>query len=199
LSKRWGWSPYHRWCSNQKLCSNQRLCSKWKVSGKRRLNRTTVSTNRNLQVWCNGRYSATGIKIARRKLRECRNKTRNRMPKRTPGSTRWGLRRCWNRSIQRMVLSLKFRPHVATRTPHRQNRKEVIHGTRLIPQHSKRVKTIQNGQKIARRFTSSGRARACAQQLRTRRAYVHKARLFGEKPARLLNDAFIETGRLPNH
>jgi hypothetical protein len=65
-------------------------------------------------------------------------------------------------SIRGHLLSLKFRPHVATRTPHRQNRKEVIHGTRLIPQHSKRVKTIQNGQKIARRFTSYGRARVCA-------------------------------------
>jgi hypothetical protein len=64
-------------------------------------------------------------------------------------------------SIRGHLLSLKFRPHVATRTLHRQNRKEVIHGTRLIPQHSKRVKTIQNGQKIARRFTSSGRARIC--------------------------------------
>jgi hypothetical protein len=60
------------------------------------------------------------------------------------------------------MLSLKFRPHVATRTPHRQHRKAVIHGTRLIPQHSKRVKTIQNGQKIARRFTPTRRARACA-------------------------------------
>jgi hypothetical protein len=59
------------------------------------------------------------------------------------------------------VLSLKFCPHVATRTPHRQNRKEFIHGTRLIPQHSKRVKTIQNGQKSARHFTSSGRVRVC--------------------------------------
>jgi hypothetical protein len=62
-------------------------------------------------------------------------------------------------SIRGHLLSLKFRPHVATRTPHRQNKKEVIHGTRLTPQHNKRVKTIQNGQKIPRRFTSSGGAR----------------------------------------
>jgi hypothetical protein len=41
-----------------------------------------------------------------------------------------------------MVLSLKFRPHMATRTPHHQNRKKVIHGTKLIPQHSKRVKKL---------------------------------------------------------
>jgi hypothetical protein len=39
-----------------------------------------------------------------------------------------------------ILLSLKFRPHMATRTPHRQNRNEVIHGTGLIPQHCKRVK-----------------------------------------------------------
>jgi hypothetical protein len=41
-------------------------------------------------------------------------------------------------SIRGHLLSLKFRPHRATRTPHRQHRKTVIHGTRLIPQHSKR-------------------------------------------------------------
>ena len=100
LSKRWGWSPYRRWSSNQKLCSNRRLCSKWIVSGKRKWNRTTLSTNGNLQVWCIERYSATRIRIAERKLRECRNKNRNRMPRRTPRSTRWGLQRFWNRSIQ---------------------------------------------------------------------------------------------------
>jgi hypothetical protein len=43
-------------------------------------------------------------------------------------------------SIRGHLLSLKFRPHMATRTLHRQNRKEVIHGTGLIPQHCKRVK-----------------------------------------------------------
>jgi hypothetical protein len=42
------------------------------------------------------------------------------------------------RMKQQGLLSLKFRPHRATRTPHRQHRKTVIHGTRLIPQHSKR-------------------------------------------------------------
>jgi hypothetical protein len=63
-------------------------------------------------------------------------------------------------SIRGHLLSLKFRPHRATRTPHHQHRKTVIHGTRLIPQHSKRVKTIQNGQKITKRFAPTGRARA---------------------------------------
>jgi hypothetical protein len=64
-------------------------------------------------------------------------------------------------SIRGHLLSLKFRPHRATRTPHRQNRKEVIHGTRLIPQHSKRVKTIQNDQKSKGALQNMG-ARACA-------------------------------------
>jgi hypothetical protein len=42
-----------------------------------------------------------------------------------------------------IMLSLKFRPHMATRTPHRQNRTgTVIHGTGLIPQHCKRVKKL---------------------------------------------------------
>jgi hypothetical protein len=43
-------------------------------------------------------------------------------------------------SIRGHLLSLKFRLHMATRTPHRQNRTGVIHGTGLIPQHCKRVK-----------------------------------------------------------
>jgi hypothetical protein len=105
LSKRQGWSPYHRWSSNWKLCLNRRLCSNWNVSSKRKLNRTTLSTNRNLQVWCNGQDSATRIRIARRKLRECQSKTGNRVPRkiRTTWRTGWGLQRCWNRSIQRMV------------------------------------------------------------------------------------------------
>jgi hypothetical protein len=34
-------------------------------------------------------------------------------------------------SIRGHLLSLKFRPHRATRTPHRQHRKTVIHGTRI--------------------------------------------------------------------
>jgi hypothetical protein len=64
-------------------------------------------------------------------------------------------------SIRGHLLSLKFRPHRATRTPHRQHKKIVIHSTRLIPQHIKRVKTIQNGQKITKRFAPTRRARAC--------------------------------------
>jgi hypothetical protein len=69
-------------------------------------------------------------------------------------------------SIRGHLLSLKFRPHRATRTPHRQHRKTVIHGTRLILQHSKRVKTIQNGPKIKRRLAPTGRERARTQHLR---------------------------------
>jgi hypothetical protein len=46
------------------------------------------------------------------------------------------------------VLSLKFRPHRATRTPHHQHRTGVIHGTGLIPQHSKGSKNYTNDQKF---------------------------------------------------
>jgi hypothetical protein len=43
-------------------------------------------------------------------------------------------------TINCSVLSLKFRPHMATRTLHRQNRNEAIHGTESHSQHCKRVK-----------------------------------------------------------
>ena len=46
------------------------------------------------------------------------------------------------------LLSLKFRLHMATRTPHHQNSNEVTHGTELISQHSRRAKTIQSNQKL---------------------------------------------------
>jgi hypothetical protein len=105
LSKRWGWSPYCRWCSNRKLCPNQRLGSNWNMSGKRKLSCTILATNGNLQFWCNGWDSATRIRIARRKLRECRNKTGNRVPRkrRTTWRTGRGLQRCWSRSIQQSI------------------------------------------------------------------------------------------------
>jgi hypothetical protein len=45
-------------------------------------------------------------------------------------------------SIRGHLLSLKFHPHRATRTLHRQHRTGVIHGTGLIPQHCKRVKKL---------------------------------------------------------
>jgi hypothetical protein len=45
-----------------------------------------------------------------------------------------------NLIIRGHLLSLKFRLHMATRTQHRQNRNEVIHGTGLISQLCKRVK-----------------------------------------------------------
>jgi hypothetical protein len=47
-----------------------------------------------------------------------------------------------NKFIKHPLLSLKFCPHMATRTQHRQNRNEVIHGTGLIPQ------ALQKGQKL---------------------------------------------------
>ena len=40
--------------------------------------------------------------------------------------------------MQDRVLSLKFHPHRAARTPHHQNRTGVIHGTGLMPQHCKK-------------------------------------------------------------
>jgi hypothetical protein len=42
-------------------------------------------------------------------------------------------------------------------------------------------------------------ARAYARNSNVQCASVHDARLLGEKPARLLNGAFIEIGRPPNH
>jgi hypothetical protein len=45
-------------------------------------------------------------------------------------------------SIRGHLLSLKFRLHRATRNLHRQHRTGVIHVTRLIPQHCKRVKKL---------------------------------------------------------
>jgi hypothetical protein len=45
-------------------------------------------------------------------------------------------------SIRGHLLSLKFRPHRVTRTPHRQHRTGFIHGTRLMSQHCKRVKKL---------------------------------------------------------
>jgi hypothetical protein len=62
----------------------------------------------------------------------------------------------------------------------------------LTPQHSKRVKTMQNGQKIKKRYAPTVRARA--QHLRIWGAY---ARLWGAKPARLPNDAFMKLVGLP--
>jgi hypothetical protein len=102
--------------------------------------------------------------------------------------------------LSQTLLSLKFRPHVATRTPHRQNRTGVIHGTGLMPQHCKRVKKLYKMTKNLKGALQHLGARAYARNRdRTKRAYVHKARLLGEKPARLLNGAFIEIGRPPNH
>jgi hypothetical protein len=64
----------------------------------------------------------------------------------------------------------------------------------LTPQHSKRVKTMQNGQKIKKCYAPTGRARARAQHIRTWSAY---AQLWGEKPMRLPNGAFMKLVGLP--
>jgi hypothetical protein len=92
------------------------------------------------------------------------------------------------------MLSLKFRPHRATRTLHHQHRKTVIHGTRI---NSTTQKKGQNYTKLAKKLKSASRpwkTRARAQHLRTSGAY---AWLWGEKPARLPNDAFMKLVGLP--
>jgi hypothetical protein len=70
-------------------------------------------------------------------------------------------------SIRGHLLSLKFHPHRATRTLHRQHRKAVIHGTRI---NSTAQKRGQNYTKVAKKFKSASRpwkTRACAPYLRT--------------------------------
>ena len=92
------------------------------------------------------------------------------------------------------VLSLKFRPHRATRAPHHQHRKTVIHGTRI---NSTAHKKGQNYTKLAKKLKSAsrpGKTSACAHYIRTSSAY---ARLWGEKPARLPNGAFMKLVGLP--
>jgi hypothetical protein len=97
-------------------------------------------------------------------------------------------------SIRGHLLSLKFRPHRATRTLHRQHRKTVIHGTRIS---STTQQKGQNYTKLAKKLKSAShpwKMRARAQHIRTSGAY---ARLWGEKPARLPNGAFMELVGLP--
>jgi hypothetical protein len=97
-------------------------------------------------------------------------------------------------SIRGHLLSLKFRLHRETRTPHHQHRKTVIHGTRI---NSTAQKKGQNYTKLAKKFKSASRpwqTRACAPYLRTSGAY---ARLWGAKPARLPNGAFMKLVGLP--
>jgi hypothetical protein len=97
-------------------------------------------------------------------------------------------------SIRGHLLSLKFRLHRETRTPHHQHRKTVIHSTRI---NSTAQQKGQNYTKLAKKFKSASRpwkTRACAPYLRTSGAY---ARLWGEKPARLPNDAFMKLVGLP--
>ena len=99
-------------------------------------------------------------------------------------------------SIRGHLLSLKFRPHRATRTLHRQHRKTVIHGTRInsIPQQKgqnytkwlkkikMRIAPIENARA---RATSSYMGRICAAVGYKTRAPA-KRRIYG-------------TGRPPNH
>jgi hypothetical protein len=96
--------------------------------------------------------------------------------------------------FREQLLSLKFRPHRATRTPHHQHRKTVIHGTRI---NSTAQQKGQNYTKLAKKFKSAShpwKTSTCTPYLRTSGAY---ARLWGEKPARLPNDAFMKLVGLP--
>ena len=75
-------------------------------------------------------------------------------------------------SIRGHLLSLKFCPHRVTRTPHRQHRKTVIHGTRI---NSTAQQKGQNYAKMAKKLKSAMHplgARVCAQHLRTWSAYA---------------------------
>jgi hypothetical protein len=97
-------------------------------------------------------------------------------------------------NFESYLLSLKFRPHRATRTPHHQHRKTVIHGTRI---NSTAQQKGQNYTKLAKKFKSAVRpwkTSACAPYHRTSGAY---ARLWGAKPARLPNGAFMKLVGLP--
>jgi hypothetical protein len=77
-------------------------------------------------------------------------------------------------SIRGHLLSLKFRPHRATRTPHRQHRKTVIHGTRInSTAQKKRAKTIQNWLK------NSKAHRAHRKRAHARHIFVHQAHMRG--------------------
>jgi hypothetical protein len=92
------------------------------------------------------------------------------------------------------MLSLKFRPHRATRTPHRQHRKTVIHGTRI---NSTAQQKGQNYTKMAKKLKCAAHPQgACARALHLREASAY-ARLWGEKPARLPNGAFMKLVGLP--
>jgi hypothetical protein len=111
LSKRGCWSPYRRYSSTRKLCTNRRLCGNYILSEERKRKSTTLSTNRNVQVWCHSWNSVTSIRIASRKLRKCRNETGNRMPRklRATWRTNRGLWRCWMCNIQRRIQCMVTR------------------------------------------------------------------------------------------
>jgi hypothetical protein len=64
----------------------------------------------------------------------------------------------------------------------------------LTPQHIKRAKTIQSWLKRLKSASRPWKTSACAPYLRTSSAY---ARLWGAKPARLPNGAFMKLVSLP--
>jgi hypothetical protein len=99
-------------------------------------------------------------------------------------------------SIRGHLLSLKFRPHRATRTPHRQHRKTVIHGTRI---NSTAQQKGQNYTKMAKKLKSALhplRTRARAQHLRTLERICAAVGCKTRAPAKR---RIYGTGRPPNH
>jgi hypothetical protein len=94
----------------------------------------------------------------------------------------------------RYVLSLKFRPHRATRTPHRQHRKTVIHGTRISSTTQQKGQNYTNLAKKLKSAPHPWKTRARMKHIRISGAY---ARLWGAKPVRLPNGAFMKLVGLP--
>jgi hypothetical protein len=76
-------------------------------------------------------------------------------------------------SIMGHLLSLKFRPHRATRTPHHQHRKTVIHGTRI---NSTAQQKGQNYTKLAKKLKAH---RAHGKRAHARNIFVHRAHMRG--------------------
>jgi hypothetical protein len=72
--------------------------------------------------------------------------------------------------LQGLMLSLKFRPHRATRTPHRQHRKTVIHGTRIS---STTQQKGQNYTKLAKKLKSTSHP----WKTHARNIFVHRAHM----------------------
>jgi hypothetical protein len=99
-------------------------------------------------------------------------------------------------SIRGHMLSLKFRPHKATRTLHRQHRKIVIHGTRL------NSTAQQKGQNYTKWPKNYKALRTHWTHARARNIFVQRAHMRGcgvKNPCKPAKRRIYETGRPPNH